>query len=86
MDEEDTSRLVPESAANLWKIVREKTDLQRFGSGIKITCICLALVIIFSLTHGITCILSGCINDKRFIFAIKQQQDVKCAILGFECL
>ena len=56
MDEEDTSRLVPESAANLWKIVREKTDLQRFGSGIKITCICLALVIIISFIHGIKCI------------------------------
>ena len=49
MDEEDTSRLVPESAANLWKVVREKTDLQRFGSGIKITCICLALVIVMAL-------------------------------------
>ena len=56
MDEEDTSRLVPESAANLWKIVREKTDLQRFGSGIKITCICLALVIIISFIYGIKCI------------------------------
>ena len=56
MDEEDTSRLVPESAANLWKIVREKTDLQRFGSGIKITCICLALVIIFSFIYRIKCI------------------------------
>ena len=56
MDEEDTSRLVPESAANLWKIVREKTDLQRFGSGIKITCIFLALVIIISFIHGIKCI------------------------------
>ena len=62
MDEEDTSRLVPESAANLWKIVREKTDLQRFGSGIKITCICLALVIIISFIHGIKCIY----NDKIF--------------------
>ena len=48
MDEEDTSRLVPESAANLWKVVREKTDLQRFGSGIKIACICLALVIVMA--------------------------------------
>ena len=56
MDEEDTSRLVPESAANLWKIVREKTDLQRFGSGIKITCIFLALVIIISFIHAIKCI------------------------------
>ena len=67
MDEEDTSRLVPESAANLWKIVREKTDLQRFGSGIKITCICLALVIISSFIDGIKCI---CINDKIF-FCVK---------------
>ena len=60
MDEEDTSRLVPESAANLWKIVREKTDLQRFGSGIKITCICLALVIIISFILGIKCIKIFC--------------------------
>ena len=82
MDEEDTSRLVPESAANLWKIVREKTDLQRFGSGIKITCICLALVIIISFIQGIKCIY---INDK-YIVALKQQQHVNCAILGFECL
>ena len=79
MDEEDTSRLVPESAANLWKIVREKTDLQRFGSGIKITCICLALVIIFSFIYRIKCIL-------KILFALKQQRHVNCAILGFECL
>ena len=82
MDEEDTSRLVPESAANLWKIVREKTDLQRFGSGIKITCICLALVIIFSFIYRIKCIL---INDK-ILFALEQQRHVNCAILGFKCL
>ena len=84
MDEEDTSRLVPESAANLWKIVREKTDLQRFGSGIKITCICLALVIIFSFIYRIKCILSRC--NYKILFALKQQRHVNCAILGFECL
>ena len=69
MDEEDTSRLVPESAANLWKVVREKTDLQRFGSGIKIACICLALVIVmapFKLPNALLVIvLSKCKKINR---------------------
>ena len=81
MDEEDTSRLVPESAANLWKVVREKTDLQRFGSGIKITCICLALVIMIAPFKS-----SNVLNVKRFICEAQRKQHVNIAILGFECL
>ena len=44
MDNSDKIQLVQDSAANILKVVREKTDLERFWSGIKISCIFIALV------------------------------------------
>ena len=44
MEKDDTIQLVPESAANILKLVREKTDLERFWSGLKVSCLFVALV------------------------------------------
>ena len=44
MESSDKIQLVQDSAANILKVVREKTDLERFWSGVKISCIFIALV------------------------------------------
>ena len=44
MEQDDKIQLVQDSASNIWKVVREKTDLERFWSGIKLSCICISLV------------------------------------------
>ena len=44
MDNSDKIQLVQDSAANILKVMRERTDLERFWSGIKISCIFIALV------------------------------------------
>ena len=44
MEQDDKVQLVQDSASNIWKVVREKTDLERFWSGIKLSCICISLV------------------------------------------
>ena len=44
MQQDDKIQLVQDSASNIWKVVREKTDSERFWSGLKISCICISLV------------------------------------------
>ena len=44
MLQDDKIQLVQDSASNIWKVVREKTDSERFWSGLKISCICISLV------------------------------------------
>ena len=44
MDHDDKIQLVQDSASNIWKVVREKTETERFWSGLKISCICISMV------------------------------------------
>ena len=49
MENDDKIQLVHDSASNIWKVVREKTESDRFWTGIRISCICISLVSIFEL-------------------------------------
>ena len=49
MENDDKIQLVHDSASNIWKVVREKTESERFWTGIRISCICISLVSIFGI-------------------------------------
>ena len=49
MENDDKIQLVHDSASNIWKLVREKTESERFWTGIRISCICISLVSIFGI-------------------------------------
>ena len=49
MENDDKIQLVHDSASNIWKVVREKTESERFWTGIRISCICISLVSISKL-------------------------------------